>query len=811
MLQTPERILMLDRMKNYNLDVKLARSFSLSELTAACGRIEENAQFRTAFGTCSEEIQKELIRDTDFCGYYSCFTENRINDLTVEEWLDEAAQRDEILTKAGTIPEYLALAASGIHSRARQYDCLRFFRNDISDPDKLKTLADNLNALSSRWPSLSDLEPAERELLRLPFFHAYLDLHSYGFQDEMRRLAANSALQSALSYLYAEGVELKLEGKDLIRLEWLRPDDAELFALAFTALGSDSGSMGKLIGRWLENGAPRYDLEWFANRCEPIPREEQADVLDTRLGYLNTLYSGKLRVPFDSLQDWQSGVLIYAIAQRKRHFLSLVNENFETFSALDRYALLLQEDFYRRCDLNAFTLRDLKACEGQRGRLIHLQYLSPGTYTFQELKLMAYAKETYFALYDLLTELRVDDRLIVMRELLKKDLLPEDTTLEHIRQLAVCFRQKPFHTWREQELRHIQGLSAYDAVRILRVYDRIERFLPDVQSWEEAAFMSRNADRLQGYATWTQAREDMLILDQDWLYLAKEMKFSDEFITENRQGVLHFLLNEGAEMSRTFYDCTDREDAFRRIVQAELLGRFHTLKYFPDDLEKEISYPVDQEQQRCWQENTSRRAEQLTASEEDDFYTTLRLGELPRATCLSYRTGMHRDCLLSGYDSNKKILLARRGDKVVGRAVIRLTKGTFYAPEQEKSVSLQFADLSQDRPKEEEPLAQTREYLTLFLERLYVSRCSPEETDTIRKLFVELVREKAASMGALSVLAGEYSCCCESGEYARMGYYLYISKSKSGAQYLDSLSGPASVSKEGGYARGSFLVSQSVA
>ncbi len=29
----------------------------------------------------------------------------------------------------------------------------------------------------------------------------------------------------------------------------------------------------------------------------------------------------------------------------------------------------------------------------------------------------------------------------------------------------------------------------------------------------------------------------MLILDQDWLYLAKEMKFSDKFIAENRQEV----------------------------------------------------------------------------------------------------------------------------------------------------------------------------------------------------------------------------------------------------------------------------------
>jgi len=122
-------------------------------------------------------------------------------------------------------------------------------------------------------------------------------------------------------------------------------------------------------------------------------------------------------------------------------------------------------------------------------------------------------------------------------------------------------------------------------------------------------------------------------------------------------------------------------------------------------------------------------------------------------------------------------------------------------------VSLQFADLSWDHANEGTE-DQRKEYLTLFLKRLYVRRCSPEEVDAIRKLFVALVREKAASMGALSVLAGEYGCVCETGRYARMGYYLYISKSKSGAQYLDSLSGPALVSKEGRYERGSFLVTR---
>jgi hypothetical protein len=42
--------------------------------------------------------------------------------------------------------------------------------------------------------------------------------------------------------------------------------------------------------------------------------------------------------------------------------------------------------------------------------------------------------------------------------------------------------------------------------------------------------------------------------------------------------------------------------------------------------------------------------------------------------------------------------------------------------------------------------------------------------------------------------------------YASTMFYVYISKSKSGAQYLDSLNGSATVSDEGGYRSNSFFI-----
>ncbi len=237
------------------------------------------------------------------------------------------------------------------------------------------------------------------------------------------------------------------------------------------------------------------------------------------------------------------------------------------------------------------------------------------------------------------------------------------------------------------------------------------------------------------------------------------------------------------------------------------MGRFREIKYYPDDLEKEISFPLTKHQKACWINNVSVYSHKLQAYEVDDFYSTLRLGELPYNTCISYLGGTHSDCLLSGYDSNKKILLAKKNGNIVARAVIRLTKGSASSIEDSQS-TLEFADLLADDGVHNKP----NEQLTLFLERMYIANCSSQESVDISSMFVKIAKGKADEMGAVSVLATGYMDSFGYGYaqkcgYVKSNYYIYISKSKGGAQYLDSLSGPASVSKEGSYNRGAFFVS----
>lgn len=612
-------------------------------------------------------------------------------------------------------------------------------------------------------------------------------------------------MRAVLDFLFREQVEHSFTEDELTSLSHLEAKDLELVRQTYSNLGSDPGWMERFLDWWLSNHGLRHDLQWFAQRREPLTDEEKHQVLDTWVGYLNALYSGSLEVPFASIRPIQYDVLIYAIAHKKKRFLHMVSEHFEDFCKLGRESFLLEESFYTRCNLNALNGKDFLACAGEAGQRNNLDLLEQREYTFQELKLLCYAKPVYIQFYGMLADIGVDRKLVVMRELLKGDLLNMQIAEEDLCGLAALLSQKPLSVWRQKELGHIAGLSATDAVRVLLVYDKIKLLIPELLTWEDALFASRNADRMRGYQSWTQMRNDLIYVDQDWVALAKELELDEKFLQDNEQHIVRFIMGEGAEMTRLYYEYTENKEAFRRIILAELMGEFKTLKYYPNDLNREISFPTTKQQQLLWQTNTAMETYGILVEEVDDYYSTLRLGRLPYSTCLSYVDGQYRECLLSSFDSNKKILLAKKNGKVIGRAVIRLTKGRDYLRDDVDAPTLEFADLTkppEKRYEDERPADQ----LTLFLERPYFKNANYSETAVIKQMFISLVRKKAMQMLATPVLAICYEEQCAASDFVRMRYALYISKSKGGAQYLDSLDGQVKVSREGSFKAFPFLV-----
>lgn len=362
--------------------------------------------------------------------------------------------------------------------------------------------------------------------------------------------------------------------------------------------------------------------------------------------------------------------------------------------------------------------------------------------------------------------------------------------------------------WRQIVPRTKSGVEGYLASGLMQMlfhYTQLCPFVPDLQTETDAVFTARNLPLLAGCENWPQVRTSVLTTDMDWAQLKESLSISDEFVKQNQNCITDFLLRGGSSLVTPLYNYLQGNDAaieaLRRIVQAELMGRFYVLKYFADDLHREINHPISEQQETAWQKNLALERGKFIAEEADDFYHTIQIGELPYGTCLSYRTGSQRECLLAAFDSNKKIILIRKGDEIVARACIRLTKGAFQKPTE---LMLSFADLAGENTTESGRIVS--EKLVLFLERIYTTGINDDEQQVVMEMAVVLATQKAAELGAVSVLARRYVNCYARDQYVSSPFYVYISKSKNGQQYLDSLGGAATTSRKEKYVEGAFLV-----
>ena len=644
--------------------------------------------------------------------------------------------------------------------------------------------------------------------MRRPFLGPYLFNWHDNERTALELLEQNRPLQRVLTLLHRQGVTLALDAEGIKDLHWVEMADVMKFRRLLETFEYDTEDLDAFFERWLENHAGQYDLNWFISRTPPLDKGQRREILRNDLSYLNALYSGRLHLDFSAIRRHQFPILTYAVQHGKKHFLDLVSEHSELFLSLGRYALLFEDKFCEHCNLNSLTAKNLQACDTVERGSSYFDLLEDGRqYTFEEMWLLWRQDEIYVRLYAMLTPLSVDRRLLTLRQLLKYGLLSRHMEDQELEQLARCLLEQPFSEWYRGAFGHIRGLTRRTAMRLLQKYEQLQAFIPELQSEADAIFVLNNGAVIAGQKNWMQVRAAVLTMDQDWLDLKQRFSFTDEFVEQHRESVTNFLLRGGSAMVRSLYGYLQGNDkaieALRRIVQAELMGQFYALKYFADDLQREIRYPISEVQEAAWKRNLTLERGPFSAEEADDFYFTMRLGELPHSTCLSCWTGSQRDCLLAAFDSNKKMILIRKGEDIVARACIRLTKGAFQRP---ADFDFSFADLAQEQPAGK--MGASDEMLILFLERIYTSSLNDEEAETAMKMAVSLVTQKAAAIGAVAVLARRYQDCYDRDQYIGSQFYVYISKSKNGQQYLDSMGGAAVTSHKEQYTGTVFLVEQ---
>lgn len=808
MTNTLKHLSLLTRMENSGMKPRLTGKFPEDALDQTCERVETfQLQDRLRAGDDNVQIQKELVRTPEFAMLYRALCDHAANDEAITSMLQSAAACGEQLTQYSK-ELVLAAAVTDIPSSLRFY-YMKYYLPFFKYEEEEQVIIDNLNTFPvAEWEELSTLTDAQRNMMRQPFLGLYLFNWHDNERTALELLEQNRPLQRVLTLLHRQGVTLALDAKRIKDLRWVEMADVMKFRRLLAAFEYDTEDLDAFFERWLENHAGQYDLNWFISRTPPLDKGQRREILRNDLSYLNALYSGRLHLDFSAIRRHQFPILTYAVQHGKKHFLDLVSEHSELFLSLGRYALLFEDKFCEHCNLNSLTAKNLQACDTVERGSSYFDLLEDGRqYTFEEMWLLWRQDEIYVRLYAMLTPLSVDRRLLTLRQLLKYGLLSRHMEDQELEQLARCLLEQPFSEWYRGAFGHIRGLTRRTAMRLLQKYEQLQAFIPELQSEADAIFVLNNGAVIAGQKNWIQVRAAVLTMDQDWLDLKQRFSFTDEFVEQHRESVTNFLLRGGSAMVCSLYGYLQGNDkaieALRRIVQAELMGQFYALKYFADDLQREIRYPISEVQEAAWKRNLTLERGSFSAEEADDFYFTMRLGELPHSTCLSCWTGNQRDCLLAAFDSNKKMILIRKGEDIVARACIRLTKGAFQRP---ADFDFSFADLAQEQSAGK--MGASDEMLILFLERIYTSGLNDEEAETAMKMAVSLVTQKAAAIGAVAVLARRYQDCYDRDQYVGSQFYVYISKSKNGQQYLDSMGGAAVTSHKEQYTGTVFLVEQ---
>lgn len=787
------------------INVKFIENFNSTTLIECCNRIEKDKLFDNIYAE-RDNIQFELINDEKFIDFLKRIgpDEELLNKI---DKLLETIQRNNDKMTDYNYNRVVNTLNNKYLEKSDYYDCIKYFNVEDKCIEEQNIIGKNINSFNKRYKiPISELTEVEKNLFNLPFLSSNMLMPDLNIRRVYELLNKDNYLKSIIHFLYDNNIDVLIS---LDKYEFIHNNSKEIYGLLKDLYNQmEEDSYIQMLELWIENKCNVYDLKVLKNKLKDLEKEEHVNKFQNRGSYINYIYGDIIKnLELKMVDGSKEKIVIYAIVNNKRNFIKLIQENQQLFFELSYNSLLFEEDFYTKYfNINSLTKKDLEQLKAMTKSKSNIYLLKEAQYTFKEIETLYGMPEEYFILYNNLLELKVDNRILLIKQLLKKELLTYEINGEEIIKLAEKLKIKTLYNWYEKDFCSIKGFKVENVIHLLINYEEIKKFIPQISNVTELLYIIRNKEIVNIYNSLDEIKANIENIDTYWKQLVNLMEFSEDFIKENSKTIKEFLLCNGAELALSYYrQCENNKQrySYKLIIKAQLMGEFYKLKYHTDNLQKEIDRNLSTTQVQNWIKNTNITSGAIEVGEYDDFYSTMILGVEPQRTCLSYKDGMYNRCLLACFDSNKKIIYAKINGKTVARAMVRLTKG-MYNCEKNCNTSLSFVDI-EHLPNENEKIYNNEEFLTLFLERLYIAGVSSNEEKIIKEMIISLLEEKAKSLNALLVLSRSYADIVED-HYITTRYYMYISKSKAGSQYLDSLEGQATITDEGQYKDNTFLI-----
>ena len=503
----------------------------------------------------------------------------------------------------------------------------------------------------------------------------------------------------------------------------------------------------------------------------------------------NSFYSNSSYATYEKLVLLQRAVL-----DGKKAFLRLYQEQRENFKVRGSVALIAKE-FYDVINVNTLNQETFEKAQDMKFKKENFVDVE-GTITFQEFEFLNEAGKIQRKLFHLMNDWKLDEKLRVLRTLPS---IKWNTTYflkEHdfISILLQKMKEKDFRHYTKHARK---GISKQSALFLEIFPKRFESVRDEIES-------DIDVELLMKYDI--HPKENLLAL-KDRLYkrlpeiksFTEFLEASPTFVEMNQKRFYEFyekgLVNIVMKYKEDINE--DQQRNLKLLAKAEIANKLKDVKFRDEDFAKEIGAVVSKDQREEWKRDRETERGNLQFEETSDFYHLINMGEIPTSTCQSWNGGSYNTCLLSIFDLNKKMVVAYKNDRVVARALVRLTKVNEAAGDMKKD--LKFVDIEREEVSQNQDVYVNAkgERLVIFLERLYTS-ITGKERDVIENEIISLVKQKAKMMDVEMVTATSYSL-----EQKSVSLPIFISRSKNGNQYLDSLGGSSDESKGGTYHKAS--------
>lgn len=358
------------------------------------------------------------------------------------------------------------------------------------------------------------------------------------------------------------------------------------------------------------------------------------------------------------------------------------------------------------------------------------------------------------------------------------------------------------HFYKEFEGKQVDKETAF--VLYILKDSFMDKFIDEAQTEQDFTFILKNRNELNYSISLLENKKSFILNSELIKTYFEKMNISNEFKTKYFENILEFYQKGNIDSTMSYIKNISSETQAKNIgllVKAELAGKLQEVKFDKMDLMKElIMNKIDDELAEKWFKNTRTKEGRFTIKESSDFKTLFEMGEKPINSCMSYNRGSYNHCLLSIFDSNKKLVTVYDGETLVGRAIVRFTKIKKGSINENglgfKDIEDEINDVNDGNTIVDE---NEMKDLGIFIERLYTGYDSSQRA-IMCDAIVKLMKEKAEDLGVKLYLSASYDYKGEAERHSDIN--VFISHSKNGSQYIDSLGGSQDAMSGGRYVKG---------